>query len=137
MGYGVAMPMRSSRHMRAEERETVSLGLAQGHSLRELAEYLGVHEVTVSRWLKRGKQETVPKNRPHLISWVPCGPSPFPLRIETRSGGFVWHKATRLKTSLHWSIKSTMLVNVGFPSSHWPTKSGRGGQRELNRGGSI
>ena len=36
MGYGVAMRTRSYRHMSAEERETLSLGLglARGHSLR-------------------------------------------------------------------------------------------------------
>ena len=41
MGYGVAMPKKSYRHMSAEERETVSLGLAQGHSLRTMAAVLG------------------------------------------------------------------------------------------------
>ena len=41
MGYGVAMPTRSYRHMSAEERETLSLGLARGHSLRTMATVLG------------------------------------------------------------------------------------------------
>ena len=38
MGYGVAMPTRSYRHMSAEERETVSLGLAsfQGTYVNQL-----------------------------------------------------------------------------------------------------
>lgn len=49
MGYGVAMPTRSYRHMSAEECETVSLGPAQGHSLRELARCLGRSPSTVSR----------------------------------------------------------------------------------------
>ena len=39
MGYGIAMRTRSYRHMRAEDRETLSLGLAQGQSVRtQLAE---------------------------------------------------------------------------------------------------
>lgn len=39
MGYGVAMPKRYYKHMSAEEHETLSLGLALGHSLRtQLAE---------------------------------------------------------------------------------------------------
>ena len=49
MGYGVAMPTRSYRHMSAEERETLSLGLAHGHSLRTMASVLGRAPSTVSR----------------------------------------------------------------------------------------
>ena len=49
MGYGVAMSKRSSRHMSADERETVSLGLAQGHSLRTMAAVLGRAPSTLSR----------------------------------------------------------------------------------------
>lgn len=39
--------------MRADERETVSLGLAQGHSLQELAWGLGRSPRTVSREVAR------------------------------------------------------------------------------------
>ena len=53
MGYGVAMPKRSYRHMSAEERETLSLGLAHGHSLRTMASVLGRAPSTVSRELTR------------------------------------------------------------------------------------
>ena len=49
MGYGVAMSKRSYRHMSAEERETVSLGLAHGQSLRTMARVLGRAPSTVSR----------------------------------------------------------------------------------------
>ena len=49
MGYGVAMSKRSYRHMSAEDRETLSLGLAQGHSLRMMARVLGRAPSTVSR----------------------------------------------------------------------------------------
>ena len=49
MGYGVAMQTRSYRHMSAEERETLSLGLARGHSLRAMATVLRRAPSTVSR----------------------------------------------------------------------------------------
>ena len=49
MGYGVAMPKRSYRHMSAEDRETLSLGLTHGHSLRTMARVLGRAPSTVSR----------------------------------------------------------------------------------------
>jgi len=49
MGYGVAMPKRSYRHMSAEDRETLSLGLTHGHSLRMMARVLGRAPSTVSR----------------------------------------------------------------------------------------
>lgn len=49
MGYGVAMSTRSYRHMSAEERETLSLGLAHGQSLRTMARVLGRAPSTVSR----------------------------------------------------------------------------------------
>jgi IS30 family transposase len=41
MGFSVAMRTRSYQHRRAEERETLSLGLAPGHSLRTMAKVLG------------------------------------------------------------------------------------------------
>jgi transposase, IS30 family len=49
MGYGVAMRTRSYQHMSAEERETVSPGLARGHSLRTMATVLGRAPSTMSR----------------------------------------------------------------------------------------
>ena len=49
MGYGVAMQTRSYRHMSAEERDTLSLGLARGHSLRMMATVLGRAPSTLSR----------------------------------------------------------------------------------------
>ena len=49
MGYGVAMRTRSYRHMSAEERETLSLGLAHGYSLRTMASVLGRAPSTVCR----------------------------------------------------------------------------------------
>ncbi len=55
MGYGVAMQTRAYRHLTAEERETVSLGLAQGHSLRAMAGSLGRAPSTLSRELARNR----------------------------------------------------------------------------------
>ena len=49
MGYGVARRTRSYRHMSAEERETLSLGLAYGQSLRTMARVLGRAPSTLSR----------------------------------------------------------------------------------------
>ncbi len=53
MGYGVAMRTKSYRHMSDAERETLSLGLAQGHSRRAMATVLGRAPSTVSRELTR------------------------------------------------------------------------------------
>ena len=55
--------MRSYRHLSAEDRETVSLGLglAQGHSLRTMASVLGQAPSTVSRELARN----VTRGRPY------------------------------------------------------------------------
>ena len=47
------MRTRSYRHMSAEERETLSLGLTHGHSLRMMATVLGRAPSTVSRELGR------------------------------------------------------------------------------------
>jgi IS30 family transposase len=49
MGYGVAMPTNCYTHLSAEDRETLSLGLAQGHSLRRMARVLGRSPSTISR----------------------------------------------------------------------------------------
>jgi IS30 family transposase len=53
MGYGVAMKTRGYRHLSAEERETMSLGLAAGHSLRRMATVLGRAPSTLSREMAR------------------------------------------------------------------------------------
>lgn len=53
MGYGVAMRTRCYQHMSAEERETLSLGLARGHSLRAMAAMLRRAPSTLSREYSR------------------------------------------------------------------------------------
>ena len=47
------MHTRSYRHLSAEERETLSLGLTQGQSLRTMALILGRAPSTVSREVPR------------------------------------------------------------------------------------
>jgi len=69
MGYGVAMTTRCYRHMSAEERETLSLGLAHGHSLRTMASVLGRAPRTVSRESARNTPPCVRKDI------VPVGPT--------------------------------------------------------------
>jgi IS30 family transposase len=61
MGYGVTMRTRSYRQLSAEERGTLSLGLAHGHSLRALARLLGRAPSTVSREVARN----VTRGRPY------------------------------------------------------------------------
>jgi transposase, IS30 family len=60
MGYGVAMPMRCYRRMSTEDRETLSLGLAHGHSLRTKASVLGRAPSTVSRESSRNASRDRP-----------------------------------------------------------------------------
>ena len=53
MGYGVARPKQCYTHLSADERETLSLGLTHGHSLRMMARVLGRAPSTVSREVAR------------------------------------------------------------------------------------
>ena len=57
MGYGVAMSNPCYTHMSVDERETLSLGLAQGYSLRTLATMLRRAPSTVSREHARNAQD--------------------------------------------------------------------------------
>lgn len=54
------MHTRSYRHLTAEERETLSLGLAQGHSLRAMARILGRAPSTLSREVARNTTRSHP-----------------------------------------------------------------------------
>ena len=49
------MPKQCYLHLRAEDRETLSLGLTHGHSLRTMARVLGRAPSTVSRELGRNR----------------------------------------------------------------------------------
>ena len=53
MGYGVAMSKRMLHTLECEDRETLSLGLTHGQSLRTMAKVLGRAPSTVSRELAR------------------------------------------------------------------------------------
>lgn len=55
MGYGVAMRTHSYRHLSAEARETLSLGLTYGYSLRTMAQILGRAPSTLSREVARNR----------------------------------------------------------------------------------
>ena len=61
MGYGVAMRTKSYCHLSTDERETLSLGLAAGHSLRTMARVLGRAPSTVSRESARNR----PRGHPY------------------------------------------------------------------------
>ena len=60
IGYGVAMTKRCYTHLSDAERETLSLGLAHGHSLRTMAAVLGRAPSTVSRESARNAAEGQP-----------------------------------------------------------------------------
>ena len=55
------MPTKCYTHLSAEDRETVSLGLAHGHSLRTMARVLGRALSTVSRESARNR----PRGHPY------------------------------------------------------------------------
>ena len=75
MGYGVAMPTRAYRHMSAEERETLSLGLARGHSLRTMATVLRRAPSTVSREHARNARRAPLSGLHGAHSGIGSGPS--------------------------------------------------------------
>lgn len=54
------MHTRSYRHLSADERETVSLGLARGHSIRAMAQILGRAPSTLSREIARNTTRGCP-----------------------------------------------------------------------------
>jgi Helix-turn-helix domain len=61
MGYGVAMRKQYYTDLSAEDRETLSLGLAHSHSLRTIATVLGRVPSIVSRESARNR----PRGRPY------------------------------------------------------------------------
>jgi transposase, IS30 family len=69
MGYGVAMRTRSYIHMSAEERETLSLGLACGHSLQTMATVLGRAPSTLSRESAATPREATPIEPAQRTPW--------------------------------------------------------------------
>ncbi len=89
MGYGVAMHTRSYRHLSADERETLSLGLACGHSLRTMATVLGRSPSTVSREVARN----VTRGRPYracTAHTLATGRACQPRRLRKLADPWLW-----------------------------------------------
>jgi len=78
MGYGVAMLTRSYRYMSAEERETLSLGLARRHSLRTMATVLRRAPSTLSH--ESTRNTALGRQRLHVTD---AGGSPGPAATAT------------------------------------------------------
>lgn len=74
MGYGVAMSTRAYRHMSAEDRKTLSLGLAHGHSLRMMARVSGRAPSTMSREAARNTTRGRPDRACRRTRWRPSEP---------------------------------------------------------------
>ena len=89
MGYGVAMRTRSYRHMSAEDRETLSLGLAQGHSLRTMARVLGRAPSTVSHEVARNHARGHP-DRAYTAQAVAATRARQPRRPRTLLDPWLW-----------------------------------------------
>ena len=107
------MQTRSYRHLTAEEPETVSLGLAQGHSLRAMARSLGRAPSTLSRGLAKNRaphqpyractpqaQAATRAQQPRRRnSWIPgCG----------NTCGLIWGTAVRPNRSPDGSYASIL-----------------------------
>ena len=69
------MHTRSYRHLSADERETLSLGLAYGHSVRTMAKVLGRAPSTVSREVARN----VTRGRPYRACTAQTQAPPEPV----------------------------------------------------------
>jgi IS30 family transposase len=65
MGYGVTMSKQCYTHLSDTDRETLSLGLTRGQSLRTMAKGLGRAPSTVSRELGRNTTARPPLSRLH------------------------------------------------------------------------
>lgn len=69
-GYGVAMHTRAYRHLTAEERETLSLGLAHGHSRRAMTRILDRAPSTMSREVAWSTTRAHHPRPPGGIAWA-------------------------------------------------------------------
>ena len=89
MGYGVARPKKYYTHLSAEDRETLSLGLAQGQSLRMMARVLGRAPSTVSRESVRN----TPRGRPSracTAQTLAVARARHPRRLRKRLDPWLW-----------------------------------------------
>src|SRR5512141_1374428 len=90
MGYGVAMRKQSYTHVSAEERETVSLGLTHGHSLRTMARVLGRAPRTVSREAARHTARGRPLSRLYGAQVQAAASACQPRRPRTLLDPWLW-----------------------------------------------
>ena len=102
-GYGVAITKRCYRHLSAEDRETLSLGLGliQGASLRALARVLGRAPSTLSREYARNTT----RGRLYRARTAQTQAAPEPVSRGGRAHSWtlgcgsmsrhIWHKAAR------------------------------------------
>ena len=89
MGYDVAMAKQCCTHLSDTDRETLSLGLAQGQSLRTMARVLRRAPCTVSREVTatlRGADPTWPTRRgwsrpPEALPATTTAHTPGPLAV--------------------------------------------------------
>jgi len=83
------MPKKCYAHVSAEDRETLSLGLAQGHSLRTMAAILGRAPSTVSREVARN----VTRGRPYracTAHTLATGRARQPRRLRKLGDPWLW-----------------------------------------------
>ena len=89
MGYDVAMQKKPYTHLSADERETLSLGLAQGQSLRTMALVLGRAPSTVSRESARNARGH--PYRAGLAQRLAAGRARQPRRMRKLLDPWLWH----------------------------------------------
>ena len=122
MGYGVAMLTRGYTHLSAEERETLSLGLAHGQSLRTMATVLGRAPSTLSREAAR---------RTHLGQG--CSPEQIAGRLQRAypddMGKQFWPRPSM------WSCMCCRVESCA--ANCWPHCVRRARRVGLGRGGQI
>ena len=92
------MPTRSYRHLTAEERETLSLGLAHGQSLRAMARILGRAPSTLSREVARN----APCDRPYRACTAQSHATArahHPRRVRKLLNPWLWQHVTTQLTA--------------------------------------
>ena len=92
------MPTRSYRHLTAEERETLSLGLARGQSLRAMARILGRAPSTLSREVARN----APCDRPYRACTAQSHATArahHPRRVRKLLNPWLWQHVTTQLTA--------------------------------------
>ena len=89
MGYGVAMSKQYYTHLSDTDRETLSLGLTHGQSLRTMAKVLGRAPSTVSREVGRNRTRGHP-SRACTAQVQAAARARQPRRPRTRLDPWLW-----------------------------------------------